>query len=284
LCRICDRFSPNPDPSRRPVLYLKREAIKHEKTLDHQHCVDQYHEFLKDYPDLLEREKQCEMGWGLGHGDPSFPDEVYDYLTRRTPDVRKGVDFVNQFVTFWSHDVAAALEEPEDEGLTGWPAKKSRGKERGKEKQESEEEVKKRHTRPTFEEFFEGIEIESDSWEVQNDNDGWGAAVPTPVPRAESVEEKSEEKDIPDEDGWIVQKGRGGRGRGRGGGRGRGRAKQRGRGGRQRQPRRATNKPEDGQASRKVQDVGQNLFTQVDPSSLWLGCSLTAFLIDSASD
>lgn len=201
--------------------------------------------------------------------------------------MRKGVDFVNQFVTFWVNDVEAAFEEPEPEPeeFAGWSVSKGQTKERGKAKQLVDGTARKCHTRPTFEEFFEGVEIISDTWAIPDDDgDGWGNAVPAAVPQAEpSAQEQMREKpqDAPDEDGWVVQKGKGARGRG--GGRGRGR--QRGRGGRQKPPRRNADKAE-GQTSKKAQDVAgsQNLFTQVEnsafPSSLLLHAHhLSSFIL-----
>lgn len=158
------------------------------------------------------------MGWGPV-GDPLFLDEIYDQLTWNTPDVRKGVDFVNQFVAFWANDVEAALGEsgPENgtEGLE-WTSVKGRGRNRRKEK-DAPVKVQMRQSRPTFEEFFESIEITPETWDFPFENvygkDGWGApAVPDADVAADTAKKKD---DRPDAEGWVTQKGKIGKARGK---------------------------------------------------------------------
>ncbi|KAF9455060.1 hypothetical protein P691DRAFT_800073 [Macrolepiota fuliginosa MF-IS2] len=148
------------------------------------------------------------MGW-RPKGELLFPEEVYDNLAWHTPDVRRGVDFLNQFVTFWMDDVAAAQNEPggEEHEHTPWSPDRTL---RARREEGVGRSMLRRRTGPTFEEFF------------NNGEGGWGAlAVPDIQVNASGPTGKRKEDS--NTEGWVIQKAARGRGRGRGKGNGRGR-------------------------------------------------------------
>ncbi len=182
------------------------------------------------------------MGWGPV-GDLVSPDEVYEALRWNAPDVRKGVDFVNQFVAFWANDVAAALAE----GNTSRPEWNTQGKGGGDGgeimiKREASKHM--HHLRPTFEEFFETIVIEPLTWDFPSGNvheDGWGTPV---VP----VETPKKWRNGTEGMNWVTHK------NGKGNKRGTGRGKGKGRTGRE---------PSSDVAGKSAQVASRNLFAQV---------------------
>ncbi|KAL9715911.1 hypothetical protein Ac2012v2_000354 [Leucoagaricus gongylophorus] len=211
------------------------------------------------------------MGQSPGDGDPLPPHQVYDYLTLEMPDARKGMDFLNQFVTFWVHDVAAALEEPEQpmsEELTELSVDQETGQSQNQGEKAPKTIVQKRHGRRTFEEFFESIVNELDTWGFDVwEGDGWGNAV---MPMDLQEEKQADNTAVSDRDGWVVQKGRG---RGRGGRGGRGRRGGRSRGGRGSGPQQGRDRHQqqtkkydhkvDAVPSKNDQEVRQNQFSQL---------------------
>jgi len=230
------------------------------------------------------------MGQSKGAGDPLSPDQVYNYLTMEMPNVRKKIDYVNQFVAFWVHDVAIALEEePESasEQLDGLSPDNGTDQSRNNGEhalQVLQTEAQQRHRRRTFEEFLEDIVNELDTWGINNayGDDGWGGedgwrlwgGVGGVVKYQE--EKQVENIAVSDADGWVVQKGRD---KGRGGRRGRGgRGPQQGGSRGQRQTKKYDHK-EEGQPSKNGQ-ARQNQFSQVGPSFL---CDLGLLMNHPAS-
>jgi len=231
------------------------------------------------------------MGQRPGAGDPLSSDQVYNHLMMEMPNARNGINYVNQFVRFWVHDVAIALEEePESasEQLDGLSPDHGtdQSRDNGEHALQALQMVQQRHRRRTFEEFLEGIVNELDAWGSNNaygddgwgigdgwgggdgwyGGGGWGDVVDV------KEEKQAENIAVSDGDGWVVQKGRD-KGRGGRGGRG---GKRRGGGGsgpqqggsrRQRQTKKNDHKGE--KPPSKNGQARQNQFSQVGPSFLF---------------
>lgn len=234
------------------------------------------------------------MGQSPGAGDPLSSDQVYNHLMMEMPNARKGINYVNQFVAFWVHDVATALEEePESasEQLDGLSPDNGIGQSRnnGEHALQALQMVRQRHRRRTFEEFLEGIVNELDTWGSNNaygddgwgigdgwggddgwaggngwgGGDGWGGADVVNV----KEEKQAENMAVSDGDGWVVQKGRD-KGKGGRGGRGRGGSGPQQSGSRrQRQTKKYDHKGE--KQPSKNDQARQNQFSQVGPSFLF---------------
>jgi hypothetical protein len=184
MCRVCDRFDEN---EHKPVFYHKREALRHEETLEHMDNIERLRKYLARYPDQLHKYTQREFGKVL-KADPLFPDEVYESLREENADARFGVEYINQFVEFWRNDVTAALNEGSSEELRCIRGKgNGKGMRRERMRQLVKGEPQERRRRRTYAEFFDGLELvwreyvyEDGSWVKRKsspDAEGWATQI-----------------------------------------------------------------------------------------------------------
>lgn len=206
LCRLCDRFDPS--PTGKPTFYRKRKAIEHEGSPEHQRSIELFRKYLENLPAQAQKYSDRMKGWEP-QGDSLFPDEVYNNLMWHTPDVRNGVDYVNRFVTFWIEDVAAAQGEVDEEESPQTVQSKGRSLREKRRTRGAQVEVPVRHTRQTFEQFFDSLEFPSEKWDAAFDGaygeDGWGTPA-VPGANANKGETTKKRKNEPDAEGWVVQK------------------------------------------------------------------------------